>query len=73
MEESVAGPVRKHDKAIPLIRVVPFHFGPNRLGGRFIELRFGRLRRSLGMALRVPGIRLFDDLFSRVMNVSASL
>ena len=73
MEKSIARPVRERDKAIPLIRAVPFDCGQNRLGGRFVDLWFGGLRRGLGMALRLAAGRLFDDLFSRVMNVSASL
>jgi len=35
--------IRKLDKAIPLIRVVPLHFPPNRLGRQFVDWWLGGL------------------------------
>ena len=49
MEESIAGPVRELDKAVPLKSIVPFHLAPNRGRGRFAELWLGKLRRDLGV------------------------
>jgi hypothetical protein len=50
MEEGIAGPVRELDEAVPFLRIVPLQLPPNRPRGRFIELRFGNLRRDLGVA-----------------------
>jgi hypothetical protein len=58
MEESIAGPVRELDKAVPLSRIEPFQFTPNRRRGRLTELCFGKLRRDLGMAQRVAVVPL---------------
>jgi hypothetical protein len=58
MEESIAGPVRELDEAVPLSRIEPFQFTPNRRRGRLTELCFGKLRRDLGMAQRVAVVRL---------------
>src|SRR5690348_13721269 len=89
MEESIAGPVRELDEAVPLSRIEPFQFTPNRRRGRLTELCFGKLRRDLGMAQRVAVVRLLrhdfamarsaitvcfsDDLPSTLTNQSASL
>ena len=58
MEESIAGPVRELDEAVPLSRIEPFQFTPNRRCGRLTELCFGKLRRDLGMAQRVAVVPL---------------
>jgi hypothetical protein len=58
MEESIAGPVRELDEAVPLSRIEPFQFTPNRRRGRLTELCFGKLRRDLGMAQRVAVVLL---------------
>jgi hypothetical protein len=58
MEESIAGPVRELDEAVPLSRIEPFQFTPNRRRGRLTESCFGKLRRDLGMAQRVAVVRL---------------
>jgi hypothetical protein len=58
MEESIAGPVRELDEAVPLSRIEPFQFTPNRRRGRLTELCFGKLRRDLGMAQRITVVPL---------------
>jgi hypothetical protein len=58
MEKHVSASVRELDKAVSLIRIVPLHFAPNRLGGWFFELWFDELQCDLGIApqiLRVIG------------------
>ena len=49
MEESIAGPVRELDKAVPLNTIVPLQLSPNRRRGRFAKLWLGKLRRDLGV------------------------
>jgi hypothetical protein len=58
MEESIAGPVRELDEAVPLSRIELFQFTPNRRRGRLTELCFGKLRRDLGMDQRVAVVPL---------------
>jgi hypothetical protein len=58
VDEGVAGPVRELDEAVPLSRIEPFQFTPNRRRGRLTELCFGKLRRDLGMAQRVAVVPL---------------
>jgi hypothetical protein len=58
VDEGVAGPVRELDEAVPLSRIEPFQFTPNRRCGRLTELCFGKLRRDLGMAQRVAVVPL---------------
>jgi len=73
VEESVAGPVRELDEAVPFVGVEPFDLSPNHQAGWCVEFWFGQSRRDVGIAPRLSRIIFLDDLRLSLMAISASL